>query len=72
MYNIACLHSLMIAKAEDRGKQADLAMDWLQQAVAAGYKDVASLKKDTDLDPLREREDFKKLIAELEKGVKKN
>jgi hypothetical protein len=31
-----------------------------------GYKDVAHLKKDTDLDALREREDFKKLIAELE------
>ena len=24
------------------------------------------MKKDTDLDPLRDREDFKKLIAELE------
>lgn len=25
------------------------------------------MKKDTDPDPLREREDFKKLVAELEK-----
>ena len=32
----------------------------------AGYKDAAQMKKDTDLDPLREREDFKKLQAELE------
>ena len=66
IYDIACTHAQMIAKAEDRGKQADLAMDWLQQAVAAGYKDIAHMKKDTDLDPLRDREDFKKLIAELE------
>ncbi len=46
---------------------ADRAMQWLHKAVQAGYKDSAHMKKDTDLDPLREREDFKKLIAELEK-----
>jgi hypothetical protein len=34
--------------------------------VSKGYKDVAHMKKDTDLDPLRQREDFQKLIAELE------
>jgi hypothetical protein len=41
-----------------------------QQAVGAGYKGVANLKKDTDLDLLRSRDDFKKLVAELE-DVKK-
>jgi NAD(P)H-dependent FMN reductase len=41
-------------------------MDWLQQAVAAGYKNVAHMQKDTDLASLRAREDFKKLMAELE------
>ena len=66
-YDIACTHALMIVKAQDDSKQADLAMNWLRQAVAAGYKNVAHMKKDTDLDPLREREDFKKLLAELEK-----
>ena len=65
-YDIACTHALMIVKAQDDSKQADLAMNWLRQAVAAGYKNVAHMKKDTDLDPLREREDFKKLLAELE------
>jgi hypothetical protein len=49
--------------------EADRAMNWLKQAVAAGYKDVTKLKKDTDLDALREREDFKKLIADLEAKV---
>ena len=42
-------------------------MELLHKAAQAGFKDVAHMKKDTDLDPLREREDFKKLIAELEK-----
>jgi hypothetical protein len=51
--------------------EADRAMGWLQQAIAAGFKDVEIMKLDTDLDALREREDFKKLIADLE-GKKKN
>jgi hypothetical protein len=28
------------------------------------------MKKDTDLDPLRDREDFKKLLAEWERKAK--
>ena len=66
IYDTACVHALMIAKADDKTKQADVAMDWLKQAVAAVYKDLANMKKDPDLDALRDREDFKKLIAELE------
>jgi hypothetical protein len=46
-------------------------MAWLKQAVAAGYKDAPKMKTDTDLDPLRGRQDFKKLIAELEKKSQK-
>ena len=45
---------------------ADRAMAWLHKAVQAGYQDAAHMKKDTDLDPLRERADFKKLLAEME------
>jgi len=55
-------------------EQADLAMDWLRQAVAAGFRDVEHMKQDKDLDVLREREDFNKLFelqAKKEKaGVK--
>ena len=45
----------------------------LRQAVAKGYKDAAHMKKDADLDALRERDDFKKLVAEMEAagGTKK-
>ena len=46
---------------------ADRAMQWLHKAVQAGYKDAAHMKSDADLDALREREDFKELLAELQK-----
>jgi tetratricopeptide (TPR) repeat protein len=45
---------------------SDAAMKLLRDAVSKGYKDVAHLKKDTDLDPLRQRDDFRKLVAKLE------
>ena len=48
----------------------DAAMKLLRDAVGKGYKDVAHLKKDTDLDPLRQRDDFRKLVAELEEKGK--
>ena len=46
-------------------EQADQSMAWLKQAIAAGYKDAAHMAKDIDLDALRGRDDFKKLMAEL-------
>jgi tetratricopeptide (TPR) repeat protein len=46
--------------------EADRAMGWLKQAVAAGYKNTAALKQDKDFDALRGRDDFKKLTADLE------
>jgi len=52
-------------------EDADRAMQWLHKAVRAGHKDTALMKKDHDLDSLREREDFKKLLAELENGAEK-
>ena len=39
----------------------------LKRAVAKGYKDLAHMNQDTDLDALRQRDDFKKLLADLEK-----
>jgi serine/threonine protein kinase len=49
---------------------AERAMHFLQQAVEKGYRNTKHMKQDKDLDPLRQREDFKKLLAELEKGKK--
>ncbi len=39
----------------------------LKQAVATSHKDVAHMKKDTDLDAVRDRDEFKALIKELDK-----
>jgi hypothetical protein len=47
-------------------EQADLAMAWLHKAVAAGSKNAEQMKRDRDFDALRERADFKKLLAELQ------
>ena len=41
-------------------------MDFLREAVQRGHYDVEHMKKDSDLDPLRQREDFQKLLRELE------
>jgi tetratricopeptide (TPR) repeat protein len=47
-------------------EDADKAMAWLRKAVAAGYTNAAHIRKDADLDFLRDRDDFKKLLADLE------
>jgi eukaryotic-like serine/threonine-protein kinase len=77
-FNAACLLCRCVTLAEKDAQlaeterkelaqsYADRAMEMLRQAVARGYKDAAHMKKDTDLDPLRAREDFKKLLADLE------
>jgi tetratricopeptide (TPR) repeat protein/tRNA A-37 threonylcarbamoyl transferase component Bud32 len=77
-YNAACYlsqcipivsqHDKLDAAQRERAVQfyGDAAMTFLRNAVSKGYKDVPHMKKDTDLDPLRQREDFQKLIAELE------
>ena len=43
---------------------ADRAMDSLRGAIREGYKDLARLGADRDLDPLR-REDFQLLMMDL-------
>jgi serine/threonine protein kinase len=57
------------ATAKEADVEADRAMAWLKQAVSAGYKDAAHMKEDHDLDALRGRDDFKRLVAGLD-GVK--
>jgi tetratricopeptide (TPR) repeat protein len=44
----------------------DEAMKLLRDAVNKGFKNAAQMKKDAGLNPLRQRDDFKKLLAELE------
>jgi tetratricopeptide (TPR) repeat protein len=54
------------AEAAKKGAaEADRAMAWLRKAVAAGYCNAEHMAKDKDLDVLRDREDFQRLLAEL-------
>jgi tetratricopeptide (TPR) repeat protein len=47
--------------------EADRAMAWLNKAIAAGYNNMLVLETSHDLDILRDRADFKLLLADLEK-----
>jgi serine/threonine protein kinase/tetratricopeptide (TPR) repeat protein len=81
-YNAACFLSLCIPiaakhkKLDDEQRKetvqfyGDAAMKLLREAVTKGFKDLAHIKKDADLDPLRQRGDFQKLVAELERKGK--
>jgi tetratricopeptide (TPR) repeat protein/tRNA A-37 threonylcarbamoyl transferase component Bud32 len=46
--------------------QANRSLELLRQLVAMGFRDAARLKADPDLAALRGRDDFKKLVKELE------
>jgi tetratricopeptide (TPR) repeat protein len=77
-YNAACSLERCVTLAEkdaalSEAKRKELAQSYsqqamalLHQAVARGFKDVALMKKDTDLDALRPKEEFRKLLADLE------
>jgi serine/threonine-protein kinase len=74
-YNLACTYSSLADIAAKPGSgltaaegqaEADRAMEWLHRAVAAGYRNVALMRKDDGLDPLRSRLDFQLLMMDLE------
>lgn len=67
LYDFACVYSMASGKIEDKkAEYANTSVQLLSKAVKAGYKDTANLKADKQLDALREREDFKKLLEDLE------
>jgi hypothetical protein len=68
IYDTACAFALCVPLADEPEKKenyAKRAVELLSQAAAKGFKDVAHVRQDTDLDPLRQRDDFKKFLAEL-------
>jgi tetratricopeptide (TPR) repeat protein len=83
LYDIACLYSRSSAAAErdpslspgDRtslkARYTDRAMEFLRDAAARGYSHPVLMRVDHDLDPLRARDDFRKLILDLE-ALEKN
>jgi serine/threonine protein kinase len=73
----ACVYALASAAVQEtseREEYAGQALALLRRAQAAGFfKDrakVAHLNQDTDLAPLRPRDDFQKFVAELEAAAK--
>jgi hypothetical protein len=68
-YSFATVYAVASDKIADKKKEyADRAMVLLHKAVAAGFDQAASMAKDTNLDSLRDREDFKKLVDSLPKS----
>jgi serine/threonine protein kinase/tetratricopeptide (TPR) repeat protein len=82
LYDAACAYALCagaanqakspVAGAPDFEELAGEALALLQRAVANGFKNATHMRQDKDLEALRQRDDFKKLLAGLEaSGVKK-
>jgi hypothetical protein len=77
-YNTACVFSRCSAAAAKDSKlspvqqgalkeqYAGRAMEFLRESVAQGNENLVAFKTDPDLEPLRSREDFKRLVQELE------
>jgi hypothetical protein len=77
LYNAACVYALSVAAVKGNVPQGERyaarAIALLHQAKTAGLfkdlKQIENFKKDTDLDTLRQRDDYQKFAAELaEKG----
>jgi hypothetical protein len=58
-------------RAKLKAQYADRAVDFLRQAVAEGYRDAPALKDDQDLTSLHSRDDFQKLVREVEQKSRK-
>jgi serine/threonine-protein kinase len=74
LYNLACFRSLLSGIGAQPGSRltpaevdrlGEQAVETLRRAVAAGLRDVAFMRRDTDLDPLRSRPDFQLLLMDL-------
>ena len=77
LYDLSCMLSTLSAPVQqgsgasvtspplDRAALADRAIVLLRQAVAAGWNDIARMRRDTLLDPLRERPDFQALLLDV-------
>jgi serine/threonine protein kinase/tetratricopeptide (TPR) repeat protein len=76
LYDAACMRAVTAAVMRAAGlppargpladAEADRAMAWLRQSVAAGFRNIAHMKRDRDLDAVRHRAEFTQLMAMLE------
>ena len=60
-----CLRRRQRQDPDKKQEYADRAMELLQEAVKAGFKDATHMKKDKDLDPFATARIYK-LLADLE------
>jgi serine/threonine protein kinase len=76
-FEIACCHAGLSVLAgrdgsgipsSERQREADLALTNLKKAVEFGYQSER-FQRDKSLDPVRDREDFRKLLAEIESRI---
>jgi hypothetical protein len=67
MYNVACSLSACVplTPGEPGRTLAAEAVEMLGRAVATGWSNAQHTARDPDLDPLRDRDDFRRLLAEL-------
>jgi tetratricopeptide (TPR) repeat protein len=83
LYNLACVYARAAAAAGKdeklpaaersrfQDRYATQAVDSLRQAVARGFRNLPGLQNDPDLEAVRGRPEFQKLVQELEEKVKK-
>jgi serine/threonine-protein kinase len=72
-YDLACTQALIAGRlgggggeAAERERYERRAMETLRRAFEAGYRDMENIRTDTDLDPIRRRDDFRQLLAGME------
>jgi serine/threonine-protein kinase len=69
VYDLACAQALIagrLGRGPERDQYEQRAMETFRRSVTAGYKDLANIRADTDLDALRSRDDFKQVLAGLD------
>jgi serine/threonine-protein kinase len=67
LYNLACRLALCVQFSDGDQKRLmeDEALGYLKQAVNAGWNNAAHTSRDADLMVLHERDDFRRLLAEM-------
>jgi eukaryotic-like serine/threonine-protein kinase len=70
-YNFACLFCAASENTPDRQQElADRSLEMLKKAVLSGFQDVDYMKRDKTLEAIRDREEFKQIVEELERTRK--
>jgi tetratricopeptide (TPR) repeat protein len=69
-YNFSCVYAIASSKDAVNGDAyAARAVELLRKAIEKGWTDTQQIERDTDLAQLRGREDFRKLVAGLQRRL---